>query len=253
MRHGFWLKVALIGLVGGVVALIACASGEQVENSPTTPDELKTRILEWAEGAPSKVQLQGEGQDRPLPFRHYGEGGLPVLLQIEAGQPFPGPILYDGSSHYIRPTEDGAGLRAGQWIEVPQQLLQGDAGRRELGDLVDSLTWFWIFDPLTLLRASDPVGELAPVEEGSSLSYKGRVVVENLRTSVPSGLDENALSNADGWEVEVTAGVDGAITEFTLRAKLDTNFSYTVPWERTDTEPQIPDDVVSFERFLEAQ
>ncbi|GAB4250715.1 MAG: hypothetical protein Kow00122_08250 [Thermoleophilia bacterium] len=240
-------------LAAGLVALIGCGGGGQVEDQPTTAEDLKTRMLAWVEESHSKVEQPAEGPSSAPRFRHYGAGGLPVLLQTEMDQPFPGPILYDGSSHYYQSKVSRGGVEAGQWIEIPQGLLESEDGRRRLGDLLDTLTWFWIFDPLTLLKASEPSGELEPVKADSSWTYKGRVTAGKLAAFIPSGLAEDQLIHADDWEVEVTARADGAITHFTLHAQLDTEFSYTLPWEEVDAAPVVPDDTVDIEEVLQAQ
>ncbi len=90
-----YLQTFLTSLLAVLVFLYGCGGGSQAADQPASAEELKTRILEWVEEAPLKVDLQVENQNSDMRLRHYGANGLPVLLQIESDQPFPGPILYD--------------------------------------------------------------------------------------------------------------------------------------------------------------
>ncbi len=233
------------------VVLAGCSSGGETAAStspttgtpspPETAQELLDRAIAWVESQPRKADLGG--LSTPY-YRAYGEGGLPVLLHIETlDQPYPGPVLFDGETYYLQVLQQGHELE-GQWVSVPGELLESEAGRRELGDLIDSITWFWILDPLTGLRAGRAQGDLGPADDGEIWTIKAKLDSGLLARAIPGEWQEREFNRVDDWTIDLRATTDGAIESMTLNVQLEGRASLPWSWSSEPQGPKAPENAL---------
>jgi hypothetical protein len=251
----------LVPILFALVVLAGCGSesGTASDNSPTTEalaapetaQDLLGRAIEWVESEPKRADAGGP-TPQASPYWTYGEGGLPLLLHVETpGHPFPGPLLFDGETYYLQVVKEGHELE-GQWISIPAQLLESEEGRRELGDLADSITWFWIFDPLTALRASIAAGDLGPMDAEGVWTIRATLTSDLLAQAIPGEWQEEEFDIVEGGTIELEATADGAIRSMTVNNQLDAPTAFPWSWSSEEEGPKVPENALPFEEVKDS-
>jgi hypothetical protein len=217
---------------------------------PDTAAELLAEVIAWVEAGPKRAETRQETPTSPPLYRDYGARGLPVLLHIETDPPFPGPFAFDSESYYLQVVKEGHELES-RWIAVPADLMETEDGRKELGDLKDSIMWFWMFDPLTALRAALAEGELRPGTEAGSWAMKARMDPTRLAAAIPGSWTAREFEMVDNWTLDLEATAEGVVQTMTVNAQLDTATHISWRWSSAVEKPEIPDDALEFRDVLD--
>ncbi|MCZ7662920.1 MAG: hypothetical protein M5U22_08320 [Thermoleophilia bacterium] len=198
----------------------------------------------WVDAGPARAEALGGSADPQV--RSYGPDGVPVLLETASGHPFPGPILFDGADYYLKVVQEGHPLQS-RWVQIPGEMLDTKESITKLGDLRDSLMWFWVFDPRTALRVSEPAGELVPGASAGTWTLTCRLDPSRLHDELPALLINQLLPQIlGGWTIELTADAQGKIEAMTLNGTLDTDVSIHWSWSRAEEAPQVPQEAIAF-------
>jgi hypothetical protein len=180
-------------------------------------------------------------------LRLYGEGGLPVRLEIQEDAPFSfSPVLFDGQAYYF----GTRGRLAEPWLVASEEELSALFAGGMAPDLGEMLLWFWVLDPLTQLSVLIPTSDATSLPGGGRLvrgSVRGDMLLQRYPGRDPALLQE--WSGTD-WPVEVELDREGVpvVSRTTVFPGSSEEFVTQTEWTRAEAAPVVPQEAVPLEQ-----